>query len=200
MYYQNLDTRKTARLWSLHPDRSDEMHSLQWAGIARPDLLAFGTTSGRVSLCDAGAPQMTMTWPRDALGGVCGIDWSDYVFAVGRGRGNISLFDCRVKEGVKSLVGHKAKVYGVQWSHDGKYLASGDKDGTVSIWDARADKFLVSAWEKGKKMKHKAPVKVTRYSSQGACIEVLGEINHPCVPCESGCAHKRNFVPQAGSK
>jgi len=25
---------------------------------------------------------------------------------------------------------------------------------------------------------------------QGACIGVVGEINRPCVPCESGCAQK----------
>ena len=160
VYYQNLDTRKTVRLWATPEDWLDELHSIQWAGIAQPDLLALGTTSGRVSLCDAGAPQKTMTWPQDLWGGVGGIDWLDHVFAVGRGSGRISLFDCRVKEGVKTLSGHKAKVLGVRWGHNGNYLASGDKDGTVSVWDARADKILVGGSRKGKKMKHKGPVKV----------------------------------------
>ena len=66
---------------------------------------------------------------------------------------------------MKSLAAHNAKVHDVQWSHDGKCLASGDKDGTVSIWDARADKFLVGAADKERKMKHKAAVKVTWYFS-----------------------------------
>jgi cell division cycle protein 20 (cofactor of APC complex) len=160
VYYQNLDTSKIARLWSKDGDRWDIIYALQWAGSARSDLLALGTTTGSVSLCDVGAAQATMTWPRDSLGGAGCIDWTDHIFAVGRGNGCISLFDCRSKDGVKNLERHKTQVRGVRWSHDGKYLASGDQDGAVYIWDIRADKFLVGACEKGRKMKHKGPVKV----------------------------------------
>jgi len=160
VYYQNMDTRKTARLWTLYNNYRDSVQALQWAGSARAGFLALGSTSGKVSLCDAGAPQQTVTWPSDSLGSACAIDWLDHYFAVGRETGKISLFDCRVKDGVKSITGHKAEVNGVRWSHDGKYLASGDQYGAVYIWDARADKFLVGGGEKGRKMKHYGPVKV----------------------------------------
>lgn len=160
VYYQNLDTRKTARLWTLYDRPWDRIHALQWAGSARAGLLALGSISGKVSLCDAGSPQKTMTWPLDSLGKASGIDWIDHSFAVGRESGKISLFDCRAKDGVKSLAGHKAEVCGVRWSHDGSYLASGDQDGAVYIWDARADKYLVGGGEKGRKMRHNGPVKV----------------------------------------
>jgi cell division cycle 20, cofactor of APC complex len=160
VYYQNLDTRVTKRLWSINEDRWEEIHALQWGGSATPHTLALGTTLGRVSLCDAKNDVQTMTWPKDSLGSVGGIDWADHIFAVGRRSGKISLFDSRVKEGVRTLVGHKAKVFGVRWSHDGRYLASGDQDGAVYIWDARAGKFLVGRGEKGRKMQHTGPVKV----------------------------------------
>ena len=160
VYYQNLDTRVTKRLWSINEDRWEEVHALQWGGSAIPYTIALGTTVGRVSLCDAKIDMQTMTWPKDSLGSVGGIDWADHIFAVGRRSGKISLFDSRVKEGVRTLVGHKAKVFGVRWSHDGRYLASGDQGGAVYIWDARADKFLVGGGEKSRKMKHKGPVKV----------------------------------------
>ena len=37
----------------------------------------------------------------------------------------------------KTLAGHKQTVSCLTFSADGKFLASGGKDGTVILWDAR---------------------------------------------------------------
>ena len=37
-----------------------------------------------------------------------------------------------------SYHGHSQEICGLQWSHDGKLLASGGNDNTLNIWDASA--------------------------------------------------------------
>ena len=41
---------------------------------------------------------------------------------------------------VFSLVGHTARVRGIDFSPDGKLIATGSRDGTVRIWDAGSGK------------------------------------------------------------
>lgn len=158
VYYQDLNTRLVTRMWSAKAN--DELHAIEWAGASMPNVLAMGTAGGKVSLCDAETRKLSMVWPGDSTCAVGGLAWSDTTLAVGRRSGDISLFDSRLQDEVKSLTGHKAKVHGLKWTQDGRYLASGDYDGTVHIWDARADKPLVGEGVKGRKMKHKGPVKV----------------------------------------
>lgn len=161
VYCQNLDNRSINRLCSV--TGWGALQTIQWSGSMRPDLLATGTVFGKVSLCDAGVQKQYMSWLDESLTSVGGIDWLDQIFAVGRSSAEISIFDCRMKDKINTLSGHKNKVHGVRWSLDGKYLASGDHDGVVYIWDVRTDKLLAGHGEKGRKMRHQGPVKVNHY-------------------------------------
>lgn len=161
VYFQNLDDCATKRLCSV--GGWGALQTIQWAGSAKPELLATGTVFGKVSLWDARVQKPYMKWLDESLISVGGIDWLDQKFAVGRSSAEISLFDCRTKDKINNLKGHKAKVHGVRWSQDGRYLASGDHDGIVYVWDARTDKLLTGQGEKGRKMRHRGPVKVCHY-------------------------------------
>ena len=49
------------------------------------------------------------------------------------------MWDCVAGTCVRVLTGHKASIHALAHSNDGRYLASGAKDGDVLIWDlARA--------------------------------------------------------------
>lgn len=158
VYYQDMTTRKTVRLRATQPS-VEPLHTIQWGSGASEDLLALGAVAGRVSLCNAVAEKEAMRWTSENSGGMGGMDWYENVLAVGRQSGKVSLYDSRLLTRMNELDGHKAKVRGVKWSTDGRYLASGDHEGSVYIWDARADKFFLDSEEKGRRIRHRGPVK-----------------------------------------
>jgi cell division cycle protein 20 (cofactor of APC complex) len=51
-------------------------------------------------------------------------------------------------------------VYSVKWSTDGNYLASGDAEGSLFIWDARAGKNLEDRSSRSAKINLGGPIKV----------------------------------------
>ena len=79
------------------------------------------------------------------------------LFAVGRADGRLALLDVRTPDEAHKFRGHKGEVYGIQWSHDERFVASADAHGTVHLWDARNMSARVG------KMKHDGPVKVCWY-------------------------------------
>lgn len=167
VYYQNLDTRAISRLCKLEQHHG-LLHAIEWGGREKEHVLALGTTMGTVQLWDAnvvggtGTSSLVRSWPDLNWLGVGGMSWHKDVLAVGRSKGKLSLFDTRVKEEMKRVSGCKGKVLGVKWSPDGNYLASGDQFGVVYIWDARACKSTVDSGQRGQKIQHDAPVKVSK--------------------------------------
>ena len=159
VYYQNLNTRTVVRLYKFNS--LGDLHTIQWAGSLKPNLIAVGTKAGRVTLVDATNRQATRLSHDHEATSVGGIDWSDDILAVGRGSGKISAFDSRQRgEAYGLYAGHDAHVRGVKWREDGIYLATGDEDGIVQIWDVRAGSKVLGGAEKGRKMRHQGPVKV----------------------------------------
>jgi len=165
VHYQNLDNSMVSHLCRLARPQG-EIHSIEWGGMQWRDTLALGTTTGTVQLWDSSQCKHRKlgtevhTWA-DSSKSVDGISWHGNILAVGRKSGNITLFDVRVKDEVKKLKAHKARVSGVKWSHDGTFLASGDTYGRVYIWDARACKSFENQLQKGAKMRHGGAVKVS---------------------------------------
>ena len=48
------------------------------------------------------------------------------------------LWAARTGKFVATLRGHVGAVYQVSWSGDARLIASGSKDSTLKVWDARA--------------------------------------------------------------
>ena len=169
VYYQNLNTRGVSRLYRSY--RGD-LHTIQWAGPFKSNLIAVGTKVGRVTLVDAVSKHATCLWPDYKSTSVGGMDWSDDILAVGRASGKISVFDSRQKgEAYGLYAGHDGHVHGVKWREDGIYLATGDEDGTVQVWDVRAGSKALGGAEKGRKMRHQGPVKVDESPPSLSCID-----------------------------
>ena len=69
----------------------------------------------------------------DRVGCLC---WNDCVISSGSRDGNIGNSDVRVKEHLQSLYKHhEGEICGIEWSNDGKILASGANDNVVCLWD-----------------------------------------------------------------
>jgi WD40 repeat protein len=61
----------------------------------------------------------------------------------------------------KELTGHKSWIQSIRWSPDGKYLASGSKDGSAQIWDTKK-------WERISTLKgHKREITAMHWSPDG---------------------------------
>jgi WD40 repeat protein len=64
-------------------------------------------------------------------------DGKHIVTAASRG---VHLWDTSTGKLVRDLKGHTNGVEAVAWSDDGRWIASGSRDGTVRVWDAKAGK------------------------------------------------------------
>lgn len=61
--------------------------------------------------------------------------WNSFILSSGSRSGAIHHHDVRVaSHHVGSLLGHSQEVCGMQWSPDGKLLASGGNDNVLNIW------------------------------------------------------------------
>jgi cell division cycle protein 20 (cofactor of APC complex) len=155
VYYQDLDTREITHLCSTDP----LIRVIEWAK-QDSNVLALGAERGTLNLWDATDSTLVRDWSDDKRIGVYSFSWHEEVLAVGERPGSIGLYDVRVPQAIAKLGGHKVPVYALEWSPDGKYLASGDASGVVQIWDAAASKSLGEGNKKGGRMKHGALVKV----------------------------------------
>ena len=122
---------------------------IEWAGKKHPNYLAAGTNHGWIQIWDAtrntGVPAKAIhTWFKGEDLGIRSISWSDDVMAVGADEGMISLVDIRTPDDGIKISQHRDSVLGLKWSPDGTFLASGDRNGLVYIWDKRATKSLVN--------------------------------------------------------
>jgi len=71
------------------------------------------------------------------------IDSSSKLIAASGEGGVVSVWDLGTRKLVK-LVGHTGKVAAIEFSPDGRWLATGSHDETVKIWEAKTGKMLVS--------------------------------------------------------
>ncbi|KAI5121435.1 hypothetical protein M0805_006196 [Coniferiporia weirii] len=75
---------------------------------------------------------------KDFVGDFC---WKDTnVVTVGYQTGHLRQFDMREQKGGRTIRSHRARICGVEWNSDGRFLATGGGDGVVVCWDARANK------------------------------------------------------------
>ena len=123
---------------------------IEWAGKKRPNYLAAGNNHGWIQTWDATRNSRMPTkaihkWFKGKDLPIKSISWNDDVMAVGADGGSISLVDIRTPDESVEISQHRDPVLGLKWSTDGTFLASGDRNGLVYIWDKRAAKSLLDA-------------------------------------------------------
>ncbi|KAL5004621.1 hypothetical protein ScPMuIL_018077 [Solemya velum] len=103
--------------------------------IKEGNILGVGFSTGVVQLWDAGQQKLvrTMTGHPSRVGS---LSWNTYILSSGCRTGAIHHHDVRVPEHhVATLSSHTQEVCGLQWSPDGRHLASGGNDNVLNIWD-----------------------------------------------------------------
>ncbi|XP_034559761.1 cell division cycle protein 20 homolog [Notolabrus celidotus] len=110
----------------------DYICSLSWTKDGR--YLAIGTSDCKVQLWDVDN-QKHLRNMISHTARVGSLSWNDHVLSSGSRAGHIHHHDVRVAEHhIYALTGHSLEVCGLQWSPDGRYLASGGNDNLVYIW------------------------------------------------------------------
>ncbi|KDR78284.1 hypothetical protein GALMADRAFT_155247 [Galerina marginata CBS 339.88] len=160
IYYQNLDNKSVSHLCTtLLPGK---IGVIQWGQKGNENYLALGMSSGTVQMWDAGTGGRGVavhTWFAKKEGAAKCLSWNQDVLAIGMEGGEITLTDVRCPQETTAFAKHRDRVLGLQWSPDGNYLASGDKDGIVHLWDRRAGKSLLDSSQPVSRIRHKGGVK-----------------------------------------
>jgi len=98
--------------------------------------IAVGLSNGVVELWDASANRRVRSMQGHSTR-VGSLDWNEHMLTSGARSGEIHNHDVRIADHhTSSFLHHTQEICGLQWSPDGKLLASGGNDNTLNIWDA----------------------------------------------------------------
>ncbi|XP_068427178.1 cell division cycle protein 20 homolog isoform X1 [Clinocottus analis] len=110
----------------------DYICSLSWT--REGTYLAIGTSDCKIQLWDV-YNQKRLRSMSSHTSRVVSLSWNDHVLSSGSRSGHIHHHDVRVADHhIATLSGHAQEVCGLQWSPDGRYLASGGNDNMVHVW------------------------------------------------------------------
>ncbi|XP_073347533.1 cell division cycle protein 20 homolog [Pagrus major] len=144
----------------------DYICSLSWT--KEGSYLAIGTSDCKVQLWDV-ENQKRLRSMASHTARVGSLSWNDHVLSSGSRSGHIHHHDVRVAEHhISTLTGHSQEVCGLQWSPDGRYLASGGNDNLVCVW-SRAQSQPVRCWSE-----HQGAVKALAWCSWQPSILATG--------------------------
>ncbi|TFK36593.1 WD40-repeat-containing domain protein [Crucibulum laeve] len=165
VHYKHLTTsEEVGHLCKLQETRGD-LRVLTCAGETHPELIALGTSKGYIQIWDVKAKKMTMGWSTKEMSAMA---WNGPVLSVGSIKGTIRHFDTRIeqtakmKEQAPKVTRHQGPITSMGWNSEGKYLASGDKTGTVYTWEMgqRIPLDVGDFVQRRKKMQHTAAISV----------------------------------------
>lgn len=98
--------------------------------------LAVGMESSEVQLWNVELSKIMRKLRHAHTDRVGCLSWNDCVISSGSRDRTIANSDVRVKEHLQSSYKHhEGEICGLEWSNDGKILASGANDNTVCLWD-----------------------------------------------------------------
>lgn len=141
----------------------------------RKHLLAVGTNYCDVAILDCEASKKIVTFSGDdAYRKVCALDWHPVhtsVVTAGLYDGLVVSYDTRI-HGQAAVTtkfnAHTQSACGLEWSPDGKFLASGSNDNSLKIWEGTKDSLLFSF------EKHQAAVKALAWCPWKSNLLVSG--------------------------
>jgi len=130
VYIWNPVTGETHHLIQLEGE--DYISSINWIG--QGSILGVGISCGQVQLWDVAQSNCVRVMEGHAAR-VGSLAWNSFILSSGSRSGAIHHHDVRVaSHHVGSLLGHNQEVCGLEWSPDGKLLASGGNDNVLNIW------------------------------------------------------------------
>ncbi|KAJ2911725.1 hypothetical protein MD484_g8687, partial [Candolleomyces efflorescens] len=173
VYFQDLSTRETTRFFKAgRGQQTLEALSIAWGGHKHETKLACINDFGGWEVFELGskAPIHKVdgsTFPE--IPDAKSLCWNGDLLTLGMTDGGIYFHDIREEErsfnvgggsdtDTDTFAGHRKSVVSFAWDSSGNYLASGDIDGNVHIWDVRARKALTGV-KRSSKIRHQAPVK-----------------------------------------
>ncbi|XP_062336789.1 cell division cycle protein 20 homolog [Osmerus eperlanus] len=110
----------------------DYICSVSWT--KEGNYLAIGTRDCKVQLWDV-ENQKRLRSMASHSSRVGSLSWNNHILSSGSRSGHIHHHDVRVADHhIVTLTGHSQEVCGLQWSPDGRYLASGGNDNLVYVW------------------------------------------------------------------
>jgi cell division cycle protein 20 (cofactor of APC complex) len=137
VYLYNTDTGSIQEIKACST-RNDYVTSVQWVSQkGRGVRLAIGTFHSELQIWDT----TTMTKLRSMRGHeerIGSLSWNGSTLASGSRDSKIINHDLRISQHIVStFVGHYQEICGLEWSPDGKTLASGGNDNCLCIWDGK---------------------------------------------------------------
>lgn len=112
---------------------NEYISSLSW--IHDGSHLAIGSSDSSVQIWDVNKSKR-MRMFAGHTGRVSSVAWNKHILSTGAHDGQIHTNDVRIaKHLISKQISHTGQVCGLQWSYDGRQLASGSNDNHVHIWE-----------------------------------------------------------------
>ncbi|XP_067928669.1 cell division cycle protein 20 homolog [Watersipora subatra] len=130
LYVWNATSGDIAQLMEL--DETEYISSVSW--VKEGSFLAVGTSTGEVQIWDSAHKKKlrSMFGQESRVGSLA---WNSHLLSSGSRSGTIHQHDVRVAEHLVGVTdAHIQEVCGLEWSPDGKYLASGGNDNMLNVW------------------------------------------------------------------
>ncbi|KAI0363239.1 WD40 repeat-like protein [Pilatotrama ljubarskyi] len=161
VHYKNMaDTEDVAQQLCKLTSSLGNLRLVQCGGKDQPNIVALATSNGWIQLWDLVAKKMVMNWKLKSVTSMC---FGDNMLTVGDEKGTLRHYDPRVndstklKEQLKKVTRHQGRILTGAWKEDGKFLATGDQNGLVLVWDARRPRVPLEVGEmvqRRRKMQH----------------------------------------------
>lgn len=114
-------------------NEDDYISSLSWT--AEGTFLAIGTSINKTQIWDISRSKQVRSMDGHS-GRISSLSWNGSLLSSGSRDSTIVHHDVRVRDHqISTLRGHEQEVCGLEWSPDGKTLASGGNDNMVCLWD-----------------------------------------------------------------
>ncbi|KAI0742931.1 WD40-repeat-containing domain protein [Daedaleopsis nitida] len=130
------------------------------AGVDQPNTVTLAMSGGLMQIWDISARQSVREWK---VKGPSAMAFNGALLTVGDEKGALRHYDTRVsetakmKDQAKKVTRHQGRITALAWSRDGNFVASGDQNGVILMWDIRKPRVPVEVGEmvqRRRKMQH----------------------------------------------